>query len=102
MPWLKNEAPLRAYSALAALFGGFVMGQDQPNGGHQVERCKPPRAWRRRWRNALWVCPDCGQGWTSRKSDGAPPRRGDALGIGSCYAEGRFWTWWPWPKESRW
>jgi len=47
------------------------------------DACPRPRA-RRKWRNRLWVCPGCGQGWV-------------------CYDIGSWggiaWVWGKWPRE---
>lgn len=58
---------------------------------HRTEPCPLPSSNSRRWRNALWVCPTCGQAWSLLRTNKPTP---DGAGI---YSEGRFWTWWKWP-----
>lgn len=62
--------------------------------GHQVTTCDPPTTRSRRWRNAIWVCPDCGQAWTLVYAD-----RPEFGGL-NRYTEGLFWTWWRWPFKA--
>jgi len=63
---------------------------------HGEATCRPPNASSRRWQNTLWICPDCGKGYTSRLTVRVPGRPLTA------WQGGPVWSWWEWPKGEDW